>query len=109
MKDISYNGEYKMDKKIMKVIIKSTDEETFTGMLGQYQLDTAGEHRDKDGKIVTVAYVPEKKIEQLRKPGIEIEVVEDATQIGLKRQKEVSSVNRLAASEGPIKGLGKKE
>jgi hypothetical protein len=99
-----------MEKKIMKIIIKAADEKTFTDLLVEYHLDTAGEYRDKDGKIVTEAYVPSKKIDQLHKPGIEIEVVEDATQTGLERQKEVSSLSRFSLqSEGPIKGLGKKE
>jgi hypothetical protein len=99
-----------MEKKIMKVIIKAADKKTFTDLLVEYHLDIAGEHRDKDGKIVTEAFVPFKKIEQLRKPGVEIIVVEDATQTGLERQKEVSSLNRFSLeSQGPIKGLGKKE
>ena len=54
-----------MDKKIMRVIIKAADVKTFTDMLTEYHLDTAGEHRDKDGKIVTEAFVPSKKIDQL--------------------------------------------
>jgi hypothetical protein len=99
-----------MDKKIMKVIIKAADVKAFTDMLKEYHLDTAGEHRDKDGKIVTEAFVPSKKIDQLRKPGIEIQVVEDATQTGLERQKEVSSLNRFSLEgQSLIRGLGKKE
>jgi hypothetical protein len=99
-----------MEKKIMKVIIKAPDKKTFTDLLVEYHLDIAGEHRDKDGKIVTEAYVSSKKIDQLRKPGIEIQVVEDATQTGLERQKEVSSSNRFSfEGQSHIKGLGKKE
>jgi hypothetical protein len=99
-----------MDKKIMRVIIKAADVKTFTDMLREYRLDTAGEHRDKDGRIVTDAFVPYKKIDQLRRPGIEIQIVEDATQTGLERQKEVSSLNRFSPeSQGRIRGMGKKE
>ena len=94
----------------MKIIIKAADKKTFTNILSEYHLDIAGEHRDKDGKIVTEAFVPSKKIDQLRRPGVEIIVVEDATQTGLERQKEVSSLNRFTLGEqGPIRGLGKKE
>lgn len=99
-----------MENKITKIIIKAADVKIFTDMLMEYHLDVAGEHRDKDGKIVTEAYLPSKKIDQLRKPGIEIQVIEDATKTGMERQKEVSSLNRFSTrGQGPIRGLGKKE
>jgi hypothetical protein len=100
-----------MHKKIFKVIIRTSDEKAFTELLQQHHLDTAGEHREKDGKIVAEAYVPSSQIDELHKPGVEIKVVEDAAQTGLERQKEVSSMNRFALDERspPPRGFGKKE
>jgi len=47
----------------------------------------------------------------LKKPGVEIKVLEDAAKTGIERQKEISSTNRFAVSEqkGPPRGFGKKE
>jgi hypothetical protein len=99
-----------MEKKILKVIINTSDEKAFAQLLREHHLDTAGEHREKDGKIVAEAYVPSTQIDQLQKPGVEIKVIEDAAKTGLERQKEISSVNRFSGSEpGPPKGFGRKE
>lgn len=99
-----------MEKKIMKVIIRTEDEEALLKLISERHLDAASKHREKDGKIVAEVYVPFTQIEQLQEPGIEIEIVEDAVQTGLERQKEVSSLDRFTFDQSkPPKGFGKKE
>jgi hypothetical protein len=106
-----------MEKKILRVTIHSRNVEAFTKLLREHRyLDMAGEHRDKDGNVRAEAFVPESQIVQLQKqPGVEIKVVEDAHQTGLKRQNEVSSMNQFARADderkppGPPRGFGKKE
>jgi hypothetical protein len=100
-----------MEKKILRVEISTLDQKAFTELLREQHLDTAAERRHKNGKITAEAYVPSTQIDQLKKPGIEIKVLEDAVKTGIERQKEISSVNRFALGEqkGPPRGFGKKE
>ena len=100
-----------MEKKILRVRIDTKDKNAFTKLVLEEHLDMAGEHREKDGKIVGEAYVPSTQLEKLRRSGIGITVLdEDANRTGMQRQKQVSSVNRFALGErGPPKGFGKKE
>jgi hypothetical protein len=100
-----------MEKNILRVRINTKDEKAFVDLVLTKHLDMAAEHREKDGTIVAEAYVPSTQIDQLHKPGVGIEVIEDANKTGRERQKQVSSVNRFALDEqpSPPRGFGKKE
>ena len=102
-----------MEKKILRVRVDTKDENTFTKLVLEEQLDVAGERREKDGKIVAEAYITSAQLEKLRRSGIGITVLdEDANKTGLERQKQVSSVNRFAFGErtpSPPRGFAKKE
>lgn len=106
-----------MEKKILHVTIQTQDKSAFTKFMKEHSyLDTAGEHHDKDGNITAEAFVPESRIIELQKqPGVKITVKEDAAQVGMKRQLDVSSVNQFARTEdgqsppSPPRGFAKKQ
>jgi hypothetical protein len=55
------------------------------------------------------AYVPEELLDELKRAGGDFEIVEDATQVGKERQKEVGHGDRFEEGTTVPRGLGKKE
>jgi hypothetical protein len=114
---MSWQEAMDMEKKILRVTIRTRDKNAFTKLLQEHRyLDTAGERRDKDGNISAEAFVPESRIVELqRQPGVEIRVLEDAVQTGFQRQADVSSTNQFARARddqsppSPPRGFAKKE
>jgi hypothetical protein len=100
------------EKEILRVKIIAKDDKIFSEFLKEHaNLDTAAERRQKDGKIIAEAYAEPEVANSLSKPGIKIELIEDANKTGKERQQEISNMNRFAlgqAAERP-KGLAKKE
>jgi len=101
-----------MNKEIQKVKIKAENDKVFIEFLKQYPgLDMAAERRQKNGKIHAEAYVEREVANNLSKPGIDIEIIENASETGKQRQQEISKTNRfeLAGEIGPPHGFAKKE
>jgi hypothetical protein len=98
-------------KKILKVMIHATDKKTLTETLREYHLDIgcAGLRREEDGTIVVESYLPAEKVDELHKPGIKVQVLEDASQRCRERQKEVTTQNNFLRSTEIPHGFGKKE
>ena len=63
----------------------------------------------EDVTIVVESYLPADRVYELHKPGIKIQVLEDASQSGRERQKEVTKQNKFADSTEIPHGFGKKE
>jgi hypothetical protein len=67
----------------------------------------------RDGKFAIDAYVPETLLQVAREArsasGVSIRVVENATEVGRERQKEVGDGNRFAERGQVPRGLGRKE
>lgn len=62
----------------------------------------------KDEQIILDAYLTELQIEWLKKNGYSYKVINNATQTGIKRQKEVGKGNRYEKKNTVPHGLGKK-
>jgi hypothetical protein len=69
--------------------------------------------RQRDGKFVIDAYLPETQLQAARDGRtarrVSLRIIENATEIGRERQKEVGEGNRFAARGQIPRGLGRKE
>ena len=100
------------EKKIMRIALKAANRETLTTLAKQFRLHRSGGVRPKrlpDGTLRMDAYVPEELLDELERAGGDFEIVEDATQVGKERQKEVGRGDRFEEGNRVPRGLGKKE
>ena len=69
--------------------------------------------RRRGAEFVVDAYIPEAQLEAARVAptagGVSLRVVENVTEVGLQRQREVGEGNRFAARGETPRGLGRKE
>lgn len=69
--------------------------------------------KQRDGKFVVDAYLPESQLEPARRSRtasrVSIRIIENATEVGRERQKEVGERNRFAVRGQIPRGLGRKE
>ena len=70
--------------------------------------------RRRGAEFVVDAYLPEEQLNAARGTraagGVSLEVVENVTEAGVQRQREVGEGNRYATREGTVpRGLGRKE
>jgi hypothetical protein len=69
--------------------------------------------RRRGAEFVVDAYLPEEQLDAARRSraagGVSLEVVENVTEAGLQRQREVGEGNRFAARGEIPRGLGRKE
>jgi hypothetical protein len=69
--------------------------------------------RRRGAEFVVDAYLPEEQLDAARRSraagGVSLEVVENMTEAGLQRQREVGEGNRFAARGEIPRGLGRKE
>jgi hypothetical protein len=108
-KDMSHQ-----EKKIMRIALKAANRETLTKLAKQFRLHRSGGVRPKrlpDGTLRMDAYVPEELLDELKRAGGDFEIVdvEDATQVGKERQKEVGRGDRFEDGNTVPRGLGRKE
>ena len=85
------------EEKFFRIRIFAPDLETLTSFLRKQELDLGerGPRRQEDGTIVVEAFVPERIISDLKKTRLEIEVLEDLTEVGKKRQAQVGKGDRF--------------
>jgi hypothetical protein len=78
--------------------------------LGPLNWGGRGPRLREDGRVAGEVYVSLGKVETLKKiKGIEVEVIEDATEVGKERQKEVGQGDRFEGGKKVPHGLGRKE
>ena len=69
--------------------------------------------RRRDGRFLIDAYLPESQVQAARgsrtASRVSLRIIENATEIGRERQKEVGEGNRFAARGQVPRGLGRKE
>ena len=99
------------EQKIMRIALKGSKQETLVELVRKFQLDIwgAGGPRRLHDSIIMEAYVPEEVLDKLKATGVAFEIIEDATQIGLERQKEVGRGDRFKGGKIAPRGLGRKE
>ncbi len=96
-------------KEVMRILITAKDAHTLRALLRRRELDlSCGGPKQREGGAVSIeAYVPEDRIDQLRLPGIKIDVLGDETATARERQKQVGQGNRFAGGVVP-RGQGRK-
>jgi hypothetical protein len=93
---------------LLRVRITAKDPDALKKLLSENALDlSCGGPKRLEGRIVLEAFVPEDRLDGLRRYPVEIDVIEDATAKGLERQKEVGKGNRFEGGKLPH-GLGRK-
>ena len=98
------------EKKIMRISLNVSNRETLVKFMRDFQLDIGGVIRSQpDGTLNMEVYTPEEVLNQLRGAGAVFEIIEDATKIGIERQKEVGRGDRFEGGKKAPQGLGKKE
>ncbi len=101
---------------IMRVQIEAptlADLRAFTDEIRPADLGCRAVPRRTEGKFVIDAYLPEPQVEAARASRaagrVSLRVIENATEIGRERQKEVGEGDRFASRGQVPRGLGRKE
>jgi hypothetical protein len=97
--------------RILHLLITAPDKRVLSILLRDNPLDLScgGAKRGKDGTVITVeAFVPEEQVDRLRKYGVKVDVLDDATATARERQKEVGKGNRFLGENKVPRGLGRK-
>ena len=96
--------------KVMRILITTRDADVLTGLLREHPIDMAcgGPRRNREGAVTVEAYVPEAKIERLKRDGLTIDIIEDWTAATIARQQEVGKGNRFEGENRVPRGLGRK-
>lgn len=90
-------------------VLYAPDRESLAQLFRKELLDAGPILRKPDAKEIEVhLYADEKQIKRLREYGWRLEVRENLSEIGRKRQKEVGKGDRFEGGKIPPKGLGKK-
>lgn len=99
------------EKKILRIALRAPDRETLAKLVKEHRLDVGGggPRRQPDGTLSMEAYVPQELLERLKKRKAVFEIIEDATEVGKQRQKEVGKGDRFEGGKKVPRGLGKKE
>lgn len=99
------------EKKIMRIALRAPDRDTLAKLAKEHGLSMASirPRRQPDGTLRVEAYVPPEMLERLQKKDAVLEIIEDATEVGRQRQKEVGKGDRFEGGKKVPRGLGKKE
>jgi hypothetical protein len=99
------------EKKILRIALRAPDREALEKLVKEHQLDIGGggAKRLPDGTISMEAYVPQELLDRLKRSKASFEIIEDATEVGRQRQKEVGKGDRFEGGKKVPRGLGKKE
>lgn len=90
-------------------VLYAPDRESLARLLRKEILDVGPMHTQPDSKEVEVhIYANEEQIEKLKEYGWRLEVRENLSEVGRKRQKEVGKGDRFEGGKVPPRGLGKK-
>lgn len=94
---------------VFLTILYAPDREAFAQLLGKEVLDVGPMHTRPDSKELEIhLYANDETIKKLTKSGWDLDVRENLSVIGRKRQKEVGKGDRFKGGKVPPRGLGKK-
>jgi hypothetical protein len=96
-------------KEVMRILITAKDGNTLRALLRGRELDlNCGGPKEREGGAFSIeAYVPEDRIDELRVPGVKIDILGDETATARERQKQVGKGNRFEGGVVP-RGQGRK-
>lgn len=94
---------------VFLTVLYASDRESLARLLRKEVLDVGAMHTRPDTKEIEVHLcADEKQIRKLKKDGWKLDVRENLSEVGRKRQKEVGKGDRFEGGKIPPKGLGKK-
>ena len=96
--------------KILRILITAKDADALLALLRENELDLScgGPKQLESGAVSVEAYVPEEQVNKLKKYGVKIDILDDASATALKRHKEVGHGNRFQGENRVPRGLGRK-
>lgn len=91
------------EEKIFRIKISTKNLDVLTSFLRENPIDMheTGPRREKDGLISVEAYVSDVVINRLERAGLDVEVFEDMTELGKRRQSEVGKEDRFEGGKNP--------
>jgi len=94
----------------MRILITARDAATFSALLREQPFDMScgGPRKDRTGSVRVEAYVPEERVERLKRDGVTVEIIRDETAAVRARQQEVGKGNRYEGENRVPRGLGRK-
>jgi hypothetical protein len=99
-----------MPKKTLRIVLRAPDRETLAKLVKEHRLDVGGggARRLPDGTVTMEAYVNKEVLEGLTRDKQAFEIIEDLTEVGKQRRKEVGKGDRFEGGKIAPRGLGKK-
>jgi hypothetical protein len=97
--------------RILRVRLVASNPEALAEVLklGPFDWGGRGPRTGPQGRLGGEVYVSPQKLEELKKIAqCEVELIEDATEVGRKRQQEVGKGDRFEGGKKAPRGLGKK-
>jgi hypothetical protein len=99
-----------MPKKTLRIVLRAPDRETLAKVVKEHRLDVGGggARRLPDGTVMMEAYVNKEVLEGLTRDKQAFEIIEDLTEVGKQRRKEVGKGDRFEGGKIAPRGLAKK-
>ncbi len=96
---------------IFRIRFEVPNPETLARVINDFKLDmgTVRPIRGPNGSLRVEAYIPEEILSELQKTSLAIEVIENASEVGRQRQKQVVVGDPFEGGRIAPRGLGKKE
>jgi hypothetical protein len=101
-----------VEKDIMKIVLKAPNLKILAKFINQQRMRIVGCGGQKllpDGTLSMDAYATEDVLDQLKKEGVVFDIIENASEMGRRRQNEVGRGDRFEGGKKAPQGLGKKE
>lgn len=96
-------------RSFMHVLITAKDRATMLALLRERHPDVGGSATvAENGSVRIHAFVPEKDVKALKRPGVTVEILADQTAATRERRKEVGQGNRFLTGDPVPHGLGTK-
>jgi hypothetical protein len=99
------------EKKTLRILLCAPDRETLAKLVKEHSLDVGGggARRLPDGTVTMEAYVNQEILGRLKRGKQVFKILEDLTEVGKQRRKEVGKGDRFEGGKKVPHGLGKKE
>ncbi|HEX3463625.1 MAG TPA: hypothetical protein VHS78_06180 [Candidatus Elarobacter sp.] len=96
-------------KAVLRVLVTAKDRATMLALLRDQRPDIGGTPKvSPDGAVRIDVYVPEDRVEALKRDGVSVQIVGDQSAATRERQKEVGTGNRFETGDPVPRGLGAK-
>ena len=96
-------------KAVLRVLVTAKDRATMLALLHDQRPDIGGTPKiSADGAVRIEAYVPEDRVDALKRDGVTVQILGDQTAATRERQKEVGTGNRFKTGDPVPRGLGAK-